>query len=192
MGQKNDFNLPLRFHDGNGPFEYESFPVKWNDTSLAFKNTYPEIKGVPGNLKDIKRGIICFDRAQYVYQNFNAGKISKADFAEINKTAGNTFKEKYLVEKAIKCYVNILSATNENNEMVCVIDTNNDFDFSDEVPFMPLDKNTPDLELNQQLKKVFCQRSLNGQVVEDTVPLLIVKRGGSFFSTSHNMQLLLC
>lgn len=86
------FSLPLTFHDGNGPFEYENFPIRFDDTSIAYKNTYPDVKGIPQNLKNIKRGIICFDLIQYVYQNFIAGKISKPKFLKNNRYLGGALQ----------------------------------------------------------------------------------------------------
>jgi thiol-disulfide isomerase/thioredoxin len=180
LSQTKELNLPLIFHDGNGSFEYINWPVKWEDTSIAFKNTYPEIKGIPENLKNIKRGIVCFDFAQYIYQNFIGGKMSEENFDKIKNMMGESFNEKVLVKNKIKCYVNIIRGTNGSNENVCLIDSNNNYDFSDDVSFMPLDNNTPDETLNKHLIKVVCQRILNGKIINDTVSVLIVKQGTLF------------
>ena len=167
----------LNFHEGNGPFEYINWPIKWQDTSIAVKNTYLEMRGIPANLKNIKRGIIWFDPQQYVYQNFIGGKISKEIFSQIKNDLRNNLNEKLLSKNAIKCFVNIISGTNEKNEIVCIVDANNNYDFSDDIPFIPLDDSLPDKELNKHLIKVKCQRVLNGKIINDEVPLLIVKRG---------------
>lgn len=177
--QIKEIELSLKFHDGNGPFEYENFPIKWNDTSIAFKNTYPQVKGIPRNLKEIKRGIICFDFIQYVYQNFIEGKISDSNFLGIKKILGSHFQENLLVKDNIKCFVNVLSGKNKNNEQVCIIDANNNYDFGDDVIFKPLDDNLPDEILNRDLKKISAQRFLNGKVINDSVSILVTKRGSS-------------
>jgi thiol-disulfide isomerase/thioredoxin len=181
ISQTQELHLLLNFHNGNGPFNYfVHWPIKWNDNSIAVKNTYPDIKGIPSNLKNIKRGIIWFDAKQYVYQNYIEGKISKENFLKIKSDKSSNFNEKSLIKSRIKCYVNVISGTNENNENVCMIDQNNNLDFSDDVPFIPLDDSNSDKELNKHLVTVQCQRVLNGKVINDNVPLLIVKNGNSF------------
>lgn len=178
LSQTNELNLQLNFHDGSGPFEYLNFPIRWNDTSIAFKNTYPEFQGIPKNLKNIKTGVICFDREQYVYQNFISGKINKERFNEIKDKSKKSFNEKELVKRTIKCYVSLISATNKLNENVCIIDQNNNYDFSDDKPFIPpMDDTIAEENLDKYLKKVDCERVLNGRVIKNTVPILIVKSG---------------
>lgn len=180
LSQTKGMKLPLIFHDGNGPFEYINWPVRWEDTSIAFKNTYLEVKGIPKDLKNIKRGIICFDLIQYVYQNFIAGKISRESFTKIKNMLGANYNESVLVKNKIKCYVNLISATNDSNEDVCIIDANNNYDFSDDVSFIPLDDSMPDEELNKDRKEIECERFLNGKIIHDKVPLLIVKNRHRF------------
>lgn len=182
--QIKELNLQLNFHEGSGPFEYLNFPIRWNDTSIAFKNTYPEFRGIPQNLKNIKRGIICFDRDQYVYQNFINGKIDKERFNKIKDQSMSPFNEKELVKRTIKCYVSLISATNELNENICIIDQNNNYDFSDDKPFLiPRDDTISEENFDKYLKKIDCERVLNGRVIKDTVPILIVK-SGSFLKFS--------
>ena len=180
LSQTKNTSLSLIFHDGYGPFEHVvNFPVKWNDNSISIKNTYPDIKGISSNLKNIKRGIIWFDPQQYIYQNYITGKISEEAFLKMRNNAKNEFDEKLVVKSTIKCFVNLISATNEKNENIYLIDANNNWNFADDTPLSPLDASMPDAELNKHLIKVKCQRILNTKIINDSVSLLIVKRGTS-------------
>ncbi|MEO5991057.1 MAG: TlpA disulfide reductase family protein [Ferruginibacter sp.] len=175
FSQTEELHLPLTFHDGNGPFEYALPVMKWNDTSALFKKTYQEVKGIPSEITNIRKGRIYFDFGQYYYQNFIAGNISKEDFAKIRNNGSIKFNEKVLVKNPIKCFVNVITATNEKNEKVCIIDVNNNYDFSDDTIFIPLNDSLPDEQLNKHLIKVLCERVLNGRVITDQAPLLLVK-----------------
>lgn len=135
FSQTKKINIELKFHDSYGPFKrITNWPVKWDDTSIAVKNTYPNIKGIPSDYKNIKRGIIWFDPQQYIYQNYIKGKINKETFLKIKNNAANDFNEKLVVKSTVKCFVNLISATNEKNENIYLIDANNNYDFSDDSP----------------------------------------------------------
>lgn len=178
FSQTKKINVELKFHDGYGPFKrLINWPVKWDDTSIAVKDTYPDVKGIPSGFKNIKRGIIWFDAQQYIYQNYIEGKISNENFSKIKNNSQNEFNEKLVVNSKIKCFVNLVSATNEKNKNIYLIDANNNYDFSDDNPLIPSDQNIPDKELNKHLIKVRCQRILNHKIINDSVSLLIVKRG---------------
>jgi thiol-disulfide isomerase/thioredoxin len=178
LTQPEQIYLPLKFHAGNGPFEYALPAIKWNDTLIASKG-YPEFKNIPSDLRDIKRGRIYFDIRQYLFQNYLEGKLSKKDFEKIKNESRIKFSDFSLVKRNIKCYVNIISAKNENGETVCIIDANNNYDFSDDNIFIPLNDSLPDQELNRHLSNVVSQRFLNGKIVNQTTPLLIAKDGSA-------------
>ena len=180
QSQKDEIRLPLTFHDGNGPFEYALPVMKWNDTSALFKKTYEQVKGIPLDLTDVKKSIIYFDFGQYYYQNFTAGNLSLEDFTRLKNNGSIKFNEKALVKNPIKCFVLVIVAINKKKEKVCIIDANNNFDFSDDEMFIPLDDNLPDEELNKNLVKVDCQRVLNEKIINNQVPLLLVKSESLF------------
>jgi thiol-disulfide isomerase/thioredoxin len=116
----------------------------------------------------------------------------------------NKFDGKVLSKTIIKCFVSLLSATNEKNENIYFIDVNNNYDFSDDVPLHPADSRKSDKDLNQHLVSVMCQRILNGEIISERVPLLIVKKGnsllysiaqyatGSFSTRKKNYELAVC
>ena len=183
LSQTKELHLTLTFHEGNGPFEYALPAMKWNDTSSLFKKTYEQIKGIPSDITNVKKGIIYFDLGQYYFQNFMAGNISQEEFAKIKKNGSIKFNDNILVENTIKCFVMVIVAINKNNEKVCIIDANNNYDFSDDAVFIPLDDSIADEHLNNHLVKVECQRVLNGKVINDHVPVLFVK-GESLFEFS--------
>lgn len=59
FSQSKELNLKLHFQEGNGPFDYINFPVRWKESWTTFRETFPITKGLPSNLKEIERGIIC-------------------------------------------------------------------------------------------------------------------------------------
>ncbi len=170
-------SFQLSFHSGSGPFSYLNFPVRWEDKWVEFQNTFPKVKGIPRNLKNIKRGVIWFDPTQFIYQNFIAGRLSKKNFLKIKGRKSFDFDEKILVKNAIKCYVTLVKATDQNNDTVYLFDANNNYDFSDDKELKPSDISVSDDDLNKNLINTACQRLLNGEIINDVVPLLFVKSG---------------
>lgn len=154
-----------------------NFPVRWEGKWIDFQNTFPKVKGIPANLKNIKKGVIWFDPEQFIYQNYVAGKLSKEDFIKIKKRGDLEFYSKNLVKAMIKCYVTLIEATNEKNDTVYLLDANNNDDFSDDRELKPPDINVPEKELNIHLINTVCQRIVNGKIINDKVPILLVKRG---------------
>lgn len=180
FSQTNEIKLKLNFHDGSGPFEYVNFPLRWDDTSIIYRDTYSRFKSFPKNLKDVKKGIILFDRDQFILQNYIEGNIDKNRFMKIFQDSDKLFKMKRLVKRPIKCFVSIISGLNENHKMVYVLDKNNNLNFSDDEEFVPIsEENVSGSRLDNYLKKVTCQRVLFGNVINDSVGILLVMDGNS-------------
>ena len=166
-----ELQLHLSYHHGNGPFEYGLPMIKWDK---VLKDS-SEFKNMPTHLKNIRTGRIFFDISQYYFQSYKTGKISPQHFDSLQNFSGIKFYEKELTPDWIKCYVNILTGVNDRLENVVIIDANNNQDFSDEQPFIPLFDTLSDNALNKQLVEVKCQRKIKGMIVEETVPLLVTQ-----------------
>lgn len=180
LSQNNKFFLNLQLHDGHGPFSYLSPPVRWNDSSILFKGTYPKYQGIPPFLKDVKVGIICFDKYQYAYQNYMSGNLTEHAFRNLVNSFGNSFNEDSLTSKPINCFVSLVTGKNNRNEEMIVIDANNNFDFNDDYLFqVPNGETITDENQDDYLHMVSAERMLNGKIINDQVPILILKFGSS-------------
>lgn len=180
QSQEKRINLPITFHTGFGPFGANGFfAVRQVDTSGSFKNVFPVLKGIPKDLKNIKKYYVWFEPYQFAYQNFIAGKISKEDYTQIQEMWQWVPNEKKLSKNQLKCYVNIIYGVNDNNEKLCIIDINNNLDFSDDTLFAPIDSHSSSDLIERNIKRIDCQRLVNSKIIYDKCPIVIAESNSS-------------
>lgn len=175
--QQSNIRLKVSFQKGFGPFYGSArglFPVHKTDSAHVFKKIFPLLKGTPKNLKNIKRYFIWFEPYQFAYQNYTKGSISKKDYDYVQKIWDWVPNTKKLSKKELKCYVNIIYADNERGEKVCIVDANNNWDFSDDRAFIPIDSHSSFEDIQKNLITINCQRLLNGKIINDTTSIVIV------------------
>ncbi len=138
-----------------------------------------ELRGIPGNLKNITKHQFRIDEKQFFYQLFIGKKISKEMFDQWMQLLKYVPNEKELSKEPLRVSVYAIVGENEAGNKVWLADTDTDLDFSDEqarpllMYAMPLDfekyKSFADnaVQVKHQLLR-------NGKVVEETLPLAIV------------------
>ncbi|MEO7530843.1 MAG: hypothetical protein ABIS69_05510, partial [Sediminibacterium sp.] len=151
LSQDKQLRLPIKIHDGFGPFEYYGFfPVDWNTDSTEkaelLRNAYPDLKGIPPGLKNIRKTVIVFSYRQFLYQSFLAGKISKEKFIKFKEESRWIPDEKELGKEEMKCYVSIINGEDKEGKQVFILDANNNLDMSDDKIFIPADSKISEKE----------------------------------------------
>ncbi|HEX9957274.1 MAG TPA: TlpA disulfide reductase family protein, partial [Fibrella sp.] len=126
--------------------------------------------------------MVWLDSYQLVYQNVKAGKISLANYQYLQKEWKWTPDTARLSATPIKCFVYIIKGFDESRgKWAVMIDTNNDLDFSNEVPVYPEQiplKPIPDKLANTQL--IQYDTYLEGKVLKAQVPMAVGLIKGDF------------
>jgi len=180
--QNNIIELPITTQNGYGPFElgYSSLSTYSEDKNDTLYKTYVELKGIPKDWSNVKKGSIETNGIQYIYQNYLLGRISK-DYYESSKRKLNWLPETfYLSKKELKSSIAFAYTKDISGKIKMMIDANNNHDFSDDKIFTPTEKKDfTDLSTNESLlveKSIIVkyEREINNKIVEETVPLSII------------------
>jgi thiol-disulfide isomerase/thioredoxin len=96
--------------------------------------TYPKVKHKPVGLHDVMEFCYVLDDFQLCYQSYCSGLCSK-DFLlkQADTQRWNLADTAYLSKAPIKCSISILTAYNNVNELVYIVDANQNGDFGDDV-----------------------------------------------------------
>ncbi len=179
----NILELPITYHKGFGPFEASTSGANLYNDDKYFKEkanpwrkTYLKVSGVPQNWTDAKVGHIQSDMEQYVYQNYHLGDISKEWYEQLQKMWDWKPDTLNLSKEQIKTRVAFAVGNDSVGNTMVVVDTNNNYDFSDDVPF-ELVQNYNELDwdswLNNEAIYVTFERLLNDKKIQIEVPLVI-------------------
>lgn len=112
--QQNKSQMPLYKKDG------------W-----VLDNIFPNVTGIPDTLFDVSAHFMFFNFNQALLQAYNAKLIKKEDF-DIYFKNYNLGTTEY-INKYVKTFVVVIKGKSANNENYYMIDSNNDFDFSNEI-----------------------------------------------------------
>lgn len=174
----NILELPITYHKGFGPFEASTSGANLyiDNIDSPWKKTYLKVSGVPQNWTDVKFGDINSDMEQYVYQNYHLGNISKEWYDELQKMWDWKPDTLNLSKDPIKCRAGFAVGNDSTGKSMVVVDTNINYDFSDDVPF-ELVQNYNELDrdsrLNNEATYVTFERLLNDKKIQIEVPLVI-------------------
>lgn len=184
IGCKKDhiLKLPITYHNGFGPFESSGggsialYIDDLNGKENPWKKTFLKVSGVPKNWTDVKVGDINSDIYQYVYQNYYLGNITKEWYEELKIMWNWKPDTLNLSKKPIKCRAAFAIGYDSIGNAMVVVDANNNYDFSDDVPFELTDFRSEldwDSLVNNEALYVTFERLLNNKKNEFKVPLLI-------------------
>lgn len=175
----NTLKLPITYYQGFGPFESSgggAIPLYNDDKNNPWKQTFLKVSGVPQNWTDTKVGDINSDIYQYVYQNYHLGNISREWFEELKKKWDWEPDTLNLSKEPIKCRAAFAIGIDPNGTTMVVVDANNNYDFSDDEPFIPIEYNSNldwDSLANNNVIDVSFERLLNNKKIQFKAPLLI-------------------
>ena len=186
----NILKLPVTYQKGFGPFETSgggSIALYNDDKNNPWKNTFLKVSGVPKNWTDTKVGDIHSDMYQYVYQNYHLGNISKEWYDELKIMWNWEPDTLNLSKEPIKCRAAFAVGNDSTGNAMVVVDANNNYDFSDDEPFIPIEfKSNLDWDslANNEAINVTLERILKNKKIQFKAPLVI--------TTLNQDQYLLC
>tara|TARA_R110002049_G_scaffold128104_1_gene285419 strand:- start:2572 stop:3882 length:1311 start_codon:yes stop_codon:yes gene_type:complete len=170
--------LPITYQKGFGPFEASTSGANLyiDIIDYPWKKTNLNVSGVPQNWTDVKFGDINSDMDQYVYQNYHLGNISKEWYDELQKMWIWEPDTLNLSKDPIKCRAAFAIGNDSTGKSMVVVDTNINYDFSDEEPFELIQYDSEldwDSWLNNGAINVTFERLLNDKKIQVEVPILI-------------------
>lgn len=120
---------------GFGPTGNSSFGIASRDLISAEElKGYPQMKNLPDSLTNIKEYLFILNDLQFYYQNYKQGIYSKAFFIKKMEKNGNINDTIFITDKKVKTTISVVAGHTPNNSIVYLVDTNNNGDYSDEVP----------------------------------------------------------
>jgi thiol-disulfide isomerase/thioredoxin len=133
---KEKIELPVIYQNGFGPFNSSYSPIAREDSIRSeWNKTYLPVRGIPKEWKAVHKSMIWLDEAQFVYQNYLVGNISKKWYEHFQQNWD--INEQSLSKKPFKCFVYTAQGVDQKGRTAFMIDTDNDLDFSDERAFYP-------------------------------------------------------
>lgn len=170
---------PVKKIAGFGPFEYGFYKVDWNTDSSEltqfYRNTYPDLKGKPLGLINLKYAIIRFNIGQFVYQNMLTAKISKQDYDLFRESINWQPDMRKLVKEQVKCYVIVASGQDHYGKQQYVIDRNNNHDLSDDPILILPESVSQEEEILKYILRVPYEKKSGSRIIKDTAYLVLVK-----------------
>lgn len=120
---------------GIGPAGMTSSSIASRDLISAEElKGYPQMKNIPDSLTNTKEYLFILDNLQFYYQNYKQGIYSKAFFIKKMERNGNIKDTIFITDKKVKTTISVVAGLTPNNSIVYIVDTNNNGDYSDEVP----------------------------------------------------------
>jgi thiol-disulfide isomerase/thioredoxin len=169
--------LPLKVETGYGSFPENAMggisPYS-DDQNNLWRKTYLKTTGIPGNWTDVKTGDIETNTYQSVYQNYLLGNITKERYEELKKTWNWMPDTLNLSKEPLKTKIAFAFGKDPAGETKMVVDTNNNYDFSDDKIFKPV--NMDSLANSKKTSDPFYvtyECYVNNRIVKARSPLLI-------------------
>lgn len=146
----------IRQQSNTSPESFTAMSVK---DGRFWDRVYPQISGIPDSLTDVKTYYFPIDNVQALYQGFQAGVVEKKDFDYYIKAWGTDTTG--CSRQYVKTHVVIVSGVSPKGVKYYLVDTNNNYSFSDEIPFSEIIRSSPSV-------KILIEKNRNGKVVKDT------------------------
>ncbi|WP_340112830.1 peroxiredoxin family protein [Maribellus mangrovi] len=130
-------------------------------------NVFPEVKGMPDSLANIKYYYSWFNNIQALYQSYKAGVVHKNDFDYYYNAWGADTAD--CIPEYVKTYAIIATGQSKTGRKYFLFDSNNDYDLSDEVLFETSKRNS----LNKKNKehqpyKILYEKVVNKEIQKDS------------------------
>ncbi len=121
---------------GFGPFRHGVHPLKELTKDNPWYNCKPDIKGIPDTLKN---KVIFFEQTdfwQYAFQCFKNKKIGSELFSSYKTNFTSDPDMAFVSQNDLKVSIPIVAGFNAMNQVVVVVDRNNNYDLSDDPPYI--------------------------------------------------------
>ena len=130
---------------------------------------FPEVIGIPDTLSDISIKYMYFNFDQAILQAYNSRLIDKAAFDRYFQQYNLGQYE--CINEYVKTFVSIALGYNEKNEKYYILDSNNDFDFSNDKCISVNEKQSSIAKINGRnihTHKIKFENVLDGEIYQDS------------------------
>jgi len=152
-------------------FWYTSMFTK--DTSFR-ANVYPDVKGIPDSLSDVKVYYCSMNSAQAIYQSYKAGKIDKKYIEQLGSDTADC------ISGFVKTFVVIATGVSKTGQTYYLFDSDNDLDLSDELPYEAVKNSANEIQNHNeefQPHKVIYENVIAGKIQPDSTWVAFVENG---------------
>lgn len=141
------------------------------------KNLYPALVSIP-KLDSVKSFFYVYNWAQFYYQNYRSGALSKKRFLEFYKTHQLELKDTLsLSTNAINTLISVIIAQDSTGKDVFMVDANHNSDLSDDV-IRPLPEDSYNTNMQELTSRISIASFFDHQVKEESVLVVIMKPSG--------------
>jgi len=141
-------------------------------------NVYPKVTGIPDSLERIKVYYNWINNIQALYQSYKAGLVDKKDFDSYYNAWGSDTTD--CSSNYVKTFVIIVTGFSASGQKYYLFDSNNNYDFADEVPFK-IAKNKKNMVGNYNSKfqpyKIIYEKFIDNKIQQDSTWIAFFERG---------------
>lgn len=140
-------------------------------------NVFPEVKGIPDSLANTKLYYCWFNNIQALYQSYKAGVIHKNDFDSYYNAWGADTTD--CIPEYVKTFAIIATGESKTGRKYYLIDSNNNYDLSDEVLFETSKSNSLSKKIKEhQPHKIIYEMVVNKKIQKDSTWIAFKELGG--------------
>jgi peroxiredoxin len=136
---------------------------------LFLDKVFPDVKGIPDSLLDIKLYFTWLNNIQALYQSYKAGVVSKNDFVKFYEGWGEDTIN--CIPSYVKTFVVIAAGTSKTGQRYYIFDSDNDYDLGDEPLYetsIVYDNYFTNNNKEFQPHKVIYEKIVNGEIEQDS------------------------
>ncbi len=176
--------LPITEKIGYGSFQVGFRGLTPYSGNKDYEKTYLKISGIPKDWTDLKLGHITTNAYQSLYQDYLHRNISKEKYEYFQKVWGWIPDTLTLSKEPVKCKIAFASGKDSSGEFKLIVDSNNNYDLSDDKIIKSADMNLFKLGNVDSLAQEYSinvkyERFINDKIVEVSSPLLFVHKSQS-------------
>jgi peroxiredoxin len=127
---------------------------------------YPKLKGIPDSLRNIKKYIFSLDDVQAIFQAYKSGFITKDVI--LNSLRRNINDTLFCTPGYVKTFVIIVVGVSKTGQKYYLVDSNNNYDLSDESLFK-----MPEKISQNQLHKVLYEKYAKNKIELDSTWIVL-------------------
>lgn len=147
-------------------------------------NVFPDVKGLPDTLMDIKIYYTWLNNIQALYQSYKFGEVSKKDFNRYYNAWGSDTSN--CISSYVKTFVVVAAGTAPSGQRYYMFDSDNDFNMEDETLYETyIVERFGNNNKEFQPHKVVYEKNINSEIRQDSTWI-------AFYENKSGMWLQFC
>lgn len=182
---KSDSLIELTAIRQKDPVNSHSYSAMSAKDGRFWDNVYPKIVGIPDSLTDIKIYYRFIDNIQSLYQAYKAGIVNKNDYIYYVIAWGSDTTN--CTSDNVKTFVVVATGISKNGRKYYLYDSNNNYDFADEVPYETISNPNSFENYNSEFQphKIIYEKFIDKKIQKDSTWI-------AFFEYNDRMWMQFC